>query len=103
MSHGFKFLAILFSITFISLQSFSKKPINSTIKKQFASKVSELYTKYKLDGFETYKGGTIQMEKNTEFPIFMELKQGHWYQFAVVGDPECRKFEMKLMVAMALV
>ncbi len=69
---------------------------NSLIEKAFSSKVSELYTKYKTDGFITYKGGNINMEKNTEFPIFVELKEGRWYQFVVVGDPEARKLEMKL-------
>jgi hypothetical protein len=66
------------------------------VDKQFNNKVSELYTKYKKDGFVTYKGGTIHMEKNTEFPIFVELTEGRWYQFVVVGDPEAKKLEMKL-------
>lgn len=62
----------------------------------FKSKVSELYTKYKLDGFVTYKGGDIPMENRTEFPIFVDLEEGSWYQFVVVGDPNATKFEMKL-------
>ena len=65
-------------------------------KTAFDNKVSELYTKYKTDGFVTYKKGNINMEKNTEFPIFVELKEGRWYQFVVIGDPEAKKLEMKL-------
>jgi hypothetical protein len=65
-------------------------------KEKFENKISELYTKYKTDGFITYKGGTINMERSTEFPIFVELKEGNWYQFVVIGDPEATKFEMKL-------
>lgn len=74
------------------------QPLESN-KNKFDNKVSELYTKYKTDGFVTYKGGNIKMEKNTEFPIFVELKEGHWYQFIVVGDPEATKIEMKLGLA----
>lgn len=65
-------------------------------KNMFENKVAELYTKYKSDGFITYKGGNLQMEKNTEFPIFVELQEGRWYQFVVIGDPEAKKIEMKL-------
>jgi hypothetical protein len=65
-------------------------------KQAFHSKVSELYTKYKLDGFVTYKGADLNMQKNTEFPIWVDLKEGRWYQFCVIGDPEATKFEMKL-------
>ncbi len=87
----FSFLAFSFST-----QAQKMKQYNTFIEKAFSSKVSELYTKYKTDGFITYKGGDIKMEKNTEFPIFVELKEGRWYQFVVVGDPEARKLEMKL-------
>jgi hypothetical protein len=71
------------------------RPVDQ-VNEQFNDKVSELYTKYKTDGFFTYKGGNIQMEKNTEFPIFVDLQEGRWYQFLVVGDPEAKKLEMKL-------
>lgn len=80
----------------LSGSSFAQLMPVDQVDRQFNDKVAELYTKYKSDGFVTYKGGTIQMEKNTEFPIFVELKEGRWYQFVVVGDPEARKLEMKL-------
>ena len=90
---------LLLTATFSFLLSFSlqaqKVKVDPT-KKEFENKVAELNTQYKVDGFETYKAGTIRMEKNTEFPIFMELQEGRWYQFAVVGDPEATKIEMKL-------
>lgn len=66
------------------------------VQKKFNDKVSEYYTKYQMDGFVTYKGGTINMEKNTEMPIYVDLQEGRWYHFIVVGDPEARKLEMKL-------
>ncbi|HMN32140.1 MAG TPA: hypothetical protein PKA54_02070 [Chitinophagaceae bacterium] len=66
------------------------------LESQFNNKVTELYTKYKSDGFITYKGGNVNMTKNTEFPIFVELKAGNWYQFVIVGDPDAKKIEMKL-------
>lgn len=72
------------------------KPKQDPVKLQFDLKVSELYTKYKTDGFVTYKGGNLDMDRNTEFPIFVELVEGRWYQFCVVGDPEAKKIEMKL-------
>lgn len=90
-------LLLTFSLFIISGRAIAQKVAQQDIiNKAFSSKVSELYTKYKTDGFITYKGGDIKMEKNTEFPIFVELVEGRWYQFVVVGDPEARKLEMKL-------
>lgn len=66
------------------------------VKRQFNDKVSELYTKYKSDGFVTYRASDLKMQKNTEFPVFLDLQEGRWYQFMVVGDPEAKKLEMKL-------
>ncbi|MCC7031052.1 MAG: hypothetical protein IT257_12160 [Chitinophagaceae bacterium] len=92
------FKTILCTLLFIgsSIVSMAQKTSKDEVKSAFDVKVSELYTKYKTDGFVTYKGGTINMEKNTEFPIFVELKAGRWYQFVVIGDPEANKIEMKL-------
>lgn len=87
-------LAILLFLS--SFTSFAQQVKKDEVTKQFEEKVSELYTKYKVDGFVTYKGGNLNMEKNTEFPIYMELTEGRWYQFAVIGDPEAKKIEMKL-------
>lgn len=89
-------LAIGCFLVFLSKMAVAQFSPTNIVKEEFEAKVSELYTKYKLDGFLTYKGGTIKMERNTEFPIFMDLKAGQWYQFAVIGDPEARKIEMKL-------
>ncbi|MBL7767039.1 MAG: hypothetical protein JNJ58_13135 [Chitinophagaceae bacterium] len=91
---------IILTLIFISSYTLSTQAqvryaIRSS-EKEFQGKVSELYTKYKTDGFVTYKGGNLDMERSTEFPIFVELKEGNWYQFVVVGDPEATKFEMKL-------
>lgn len=74
----------------------AQNQIQDDVTKEFKDKVSELYTRYKIDGFVTYKGGTIHMEKNTEFPIYVQLTEGRWYQFAVIGDPEAKKLELKL-------
>ncbi len=92
----FKTLLFAFTILTFSLCSYAQNKKADLVKTNFENKVSELYTKYKTDGFVTYKGGNINMEKNTEFPILVELKEGRWYQFVVVGDPEARKLEMKL-------
>ncbi len=91
-------LLLTFSLLIITGQVIAQKAAQHAeiIDKAFNNKVSELYTKYKTDGFVTYKGGDIKMQKNTEFPIFVELVEGRWYQFVVVGDPEARKLEMKL-------
>lgn len=88
------YFTLLILITACTLKA--QKPIQDNVTKEFQDKVSELYTKYKIDGFVTYKGGTINMEKNTEFPIYVQLTEGRWYQFAVIGDPEAKKLEMKL-------
>lgn len=36
------------------------------------------------------------MERRTEFPIFVDLKEGRWYQFCIVGDPKATRLEFKL-------
>lgn len=92
-----KFTTIFFSLLLVSVVTFGQNNTKETPEvKAFKSKVSELYTKYKLDGFVTYKGGDLPMENKTEFPIYVELKEGSWYEFVVVGDPNAIKFEMKL-------
>lgn len=91
-----KALKISLLLLTVSAFSYAQSKSSDLVKSNFDAKVSELYTKYKLDGFVTYKGGTINMEKNTEFPILVELRKGRWYQFVVVGDPEAKKLEMKL-------
>ena len=80
----------------LSLNATSQQKNEDPVKLSFDLKVSELYTKYKTDGFVTYKGGNLDMQRNTEFPIFVDLVEGRWYQFCVVGDPEAKKIEMKL-------
>ncbi|MBK6331603.1 MAG: hypothetical protein IPL09_10970 [Bacteroidetes bacterium] len=92
----FNTIKITLLLVFVSMISFAQQKEMNSNKTAFDNKVSELYTKYKTDGFVTYKGGNINMEKNTEFPIFVELKEGRWYQFVVIGDPEAKKLEMKL-------
>lgn len=91
----------IFTLILICISSFVFAQAKQTSKQnpeklKFDLKVSELYTKYKTEGFITYKGGNLNMERNTEFPIFVELVEGRWYQFCVVGDPEAKKIEMKL-------
>lgn len=83
-------------LVLVSFTASSQQKNEDPIKLSFDLKVSELYTKYKTDGFVTYKGGNLDMQRNTEFPIFVELVEGRWYQFCVVGDPEAKKIEMKL-------
>jgi hypothetical protein len=93
----FRTLFVLtFLLWYIQIGELWGQTTSATVKSQFENKVSELYTKHHSDGFTTYKGGTIKMERNTEFPIFIDLNEGSWYQFAVIGDPEARKMEMKL-------
>jgi hypothetical protein len=65
-------------------------------RSSFTQKVNDYYTKYQKEGFITYKGCDLPMERNTEFPIWVDLKEGRWYQFCIVGDPEATKFEFKL-------
>jgi hypothetical protein len=92
------FKTLLFSLILVTFGyiSTAQNKQSDVVRSHFEDKISELYTKYKTDGFVTYKGGTINMEKNTEFPILVELKEGRWYQFVVIGDPEAKKLEMKL-------
>lgn len=88
-------LTSLFLVTLFFNAAAQLRPVDQ-VNKQFKDKVAEMHTKYKTDGFITYKVGDLEMKKNTEFPIFMELQEGRWYQFIVVGDPEAKKLEMKL-------
>lgn len=90
----------LFLLLFVSLmprQASMAQPAQAEqVKQIFWDKVSELTGPYRQAGFVTYKSANLNMKRNTEFPIFVDLQQGRWYQFVVVGDPEASKLEMKL-------
>jgi hypothetical protein len=86
----------LYTIIFILIASVQLGAKDNNVKNEFEAKVNQLYTKYREDGFATYRKATLDMETRTETPVFMQLKEGHWYQFVVVGDPEATKFEFKL-------
>lgn len=72
---------------------------NSFTSNIYNKKINEFYSKYAKDGFSVCHQGDLNMENNTEFPILMELKEGEWYQFIVVGDPAATKYEMKFGLA----
>jgi hypothetical protein len=92
-----KFTTLFHSLLLFSVVTFAQELKKETPEvSAFKSKVAELYAKYKSDGFVTYKGSDLPMENRTEFPIYVELKEGSWYGFIVVGDPNATKFEMKL-------
>lgn len=99
MLHRFMKKTFILLLLIVSSNLFAQKNKDIKVVQEFKNKVSEFYTKYKLDGFVTYKGADINMEKNTEFPIWVDLQEGRWYQFCVIGDPEATKFEMKLAKA----
>jgi hypothetical protein len=81
----------------IILSTIAKKPNDASDDEDlFKSKVSSFYNIYHQDGFATYKGGDVLMKKNTELPIFVDLKAGEWYQFFMVADPSSRRLRMTL-------
>lgn len=55
-------VAIILIPTYLIAQSKS-----NPLEAQFNNKVTELYTKYKSDGFITYKGGNVNMNKTLNF------------------------------------
>ncbi len=85
---------VLIALTILHTNSLYAK--ERSTKNEFEAKVDQLYTKYRGDGFQTYRKATLQMETRTETPVLMQLQEGHWYQFVIVGDPEATKFEFKL-------
>lgn len=70
--------------------------INSLLSKVIQAKSTSFINKYKLDGFHVLHAADVQMQNRTEFPILMQLKEGEWYHFIVIGDPDAQRIEMKL-------
>lgn len=54
------------------------------------------YNEYIDKDFWVYRFATFNMERNTEFPILVDMKQGRLYHFLIFMDPESAKVEMKL-------
>lgn len=94
MKRGFIFSVIIIFPFFLFAQI---KPAQFACKNEiFNNKVNELYTKYYKEGFKTYKGSTINVENKTEYPIFMELYEGRWYHFIIIGEPNAKRIEVNL-------
>ncbi|MBL7773548.1 MAG: hypothetical protein JNM95_11850 [Chitinophagaceae bacterium] len=78
-------------------------PIGSFAEKttvlSIQQKMNELCLPFRNAGFIMYKKGDLNMERRTEFPIIVELKEGRWYQFCIVGDPKATKIEFKMATA----
>lgn len=69
---------------------------NNSSETLFRKQIELLYCESTDQGFHTLKKGDVEMKRSTELPMIMPLREGHWYRFIVVGDPEATRFEMKL-------
>jgi hypothetical protein len=87
------------SMVAFNQKTFAQNHAQTARESLFHEKINELCTKYNQEGFVTFKRGDLKMERNTEQPIFMQLTEGRWYNFIIVGDPIATKFEMKLGMA----
>jgi hypothetical protein len=86
-----KTLLAIFCLTSCAVSAFDKT--NTLFSEK---KMNELCSPFRQDGFITYKRGDLQMERNTEYPIIVELQENRWYQFCALGDPSATKIEFKL-------
>ncbi len=89
------YISLFFVLFSAQLIARANENIGSSLS-AFNTKIAALYSKFAALGFVTYKASYLDMHRNTEFPIFVELKAGSWYQFIIVGDPEAKKIEVKL-------
>jgi hypothetical protein len=64
--------------------------------KQIETKVKELVTLKKNQGFDILDGGFMQMENNLMQPIMVNMQMNHLYHFIVVGQPELNYMEVAL-------
>ncbi len=89
----------LFCLLFFTSTCLFAQNANSFYSNLYNKKINEFYRQYAQDGFKVLHQGDLRMENKTEFPILMELNEGEWYQFIVVGDPAATKYEMKFGLA----
>lgn len=88
--------SLLVAALVIFSYSVDAQSINSLLSKVIQAKSNSFINKYKLDGFRVAHTADVQMQNRTEFPIMMQLKEGEWYHFIVIGDPDAQRIEMKL-------
>lgn len=69
-----------------------KPCFDSTLQRQ-ADSLKAMYTKA---GFIVLKEAMINMRSEFELPIIVPLTEGTWYQFAFIGDPDSRLYEVRM-------
>ncbi len=64
---------------------------------QVLQQADSIISNYHAQGFRTYKRGAVKMERNTEFPILLNLERGKWYAMGFVGQPDAQTVRFDLM------
>jgi hypothetical protein len=85
-------------VLFLCITSFSQDVIrlqecNSPSIKNQVDSLKALLAK---DGFTVLKEASITMESEYEMPVIVPLKQGEWYQFVFVGEPNSKLYEVRM-------
>lgn len=95
LNSTFSALALILTLTnsVAAQERIEIKPcFDSTLKRQ-ADSLKAMYTNA---GFVVLKEAMITMRSEFELPIIVPLTEGTWYQFAFIGDPDSRLYEVRI-------
>lgn len=89
---------ILCTVLILCTTSFSQDVIRQQEcnSPSIKSQVDSLKNLLAQDGFIVLKEASITMESEYEMPVIVPLKQGEWYQFVFVGEPNSKLYEVRM-------
>ncbi len=84
----------------IPLLSFSQEKFDVTklgpMPKKYADTMTKSHDYFFEKGYKVYRAATLNMKKNTEFPVYIDLYKGKLYHFLIYADDESEKVIMKM-------
>ena len=98
-NHSSWLFAMLFGLSFMFASCFESKEVirqtqcDATIQKKIADSVANVFAK---DGFTVLQATQVSVKNDFEQPIMFPLQQGGHYQLIFAGDPNAKKWELRL-------
>ena len=91
-------ISLLFLI--IPWRSFSQEKFDISklgpLPKKYADSIDGSHNFFLEKGYKVYRAATLNMKKNTEFPVYIDLFKGKLYHFLVFADDESEKVILKM-------
>lgn len=66
------------------------------LPKMYADTIETTHNYFFDKGYKVYRAATLNMNKNTEFPVYIDLYKGKLYHFLIYADIESEKVIMKM-------